>query len=188
MSTVSAENIRNSRPLQALMTWGHVMFCVSTADHYLHRMETLKADYTLEGIMEIDGLILAFSVTYGRLFTTGARGLPQLDPNRVYKDEELRQIHDRIMDLRHKRYAHEEASQGIDFSMIVGFEEGTLVAKPEVGFTIRGDEFPGYRRLMNALQAFTYDRIHRFMAKATEELGVEVVFPSGPPPAHHVQT
>ncbi|MGY2992882.1 hypothetical protein [Mesorhizobium sp. URHB0026] len=186
MVTLTQEGIEGNRHMQALVRFGHVMMCVSNADHYLHRMETLKREVTLENVLEIDGLLLAFSVTYGRLFTEAAGEFPRLDRNAVYKTGELRTTHDRIMEIRNKRYAHEGAGRDIEFSMGVELKDSVLTVKPSIAFAIPGHEFPSYRTLIDVLQTYTYEKLHKIIVKASSALGVRVDFPHGPPPANKV--
>lgn len=188
MTNITEEDLRANRHLQSLTKWGHVMFCVSNADHYLNQMETLRAEFTMDSILEIDGLVLAFAVTYGRLFSDAANGFPKLERNKVYKDPTMRNTHDRIIELRNTRYAHEGGSDDIQFALEVELTEDRLKLKPEIAFLIPGHEFPDYRLLINALQNYTYEKIHGTIEKCSKELSLKVEFPQGPPPAHHLKT
>lgn len=186
MARLTKAGIEGNRHMQALVRFGHVMMCVCNADHYLHRMETLKREVTLDNVLEIDGLLLAFSVTYGRLFTEAAEEFPRLDRNAVYKTGELRATHDRIMEIRNKRYAHEGAGRDIEFSMGVELKDSVLTVKPSIAFAIPGHEFPSYRTLIDVLQTYTYEKLHKTIEKASAALGVRIDFPHGPPPAYKV--
>ncbi|MES0074955.1 hypothetical protein [Mesorhizobium sp. M0058] len=188
MTKVSPEEIKASRHMQALVRWGHVMMCVSNADHYLHKMETLKIARTLDNVLEIDGLLLAFTVTYGRLFTDAAEEFPRLNRNSVYSTEGLRATHDRIMEIRNKRYAHEGDGRDIEFSMEVELRKGILRVKPTIAFGIPGNEFQDFRTLIDVLQAYTYEKIHKVIEKGSQALGVRIEFPHGPPPAHRLKS
>ncbi len=187
MPEVSREALESNRQLQALVKWGHVMLCVSNADHYLNKMETLRIEATMDNVLEIDGLVLIFVVTYARMFTDASNGFPKLDRNVVYRDAALRETHDRIMEMRHTRYAHEGGSEEIEYSLTLELENDTLTVKPEIAIIIPGYEFPKFRTLINELLKYVYEKIHRTVERASRELGIKVHFPKGPPPAHHLK-
>ena len=180
------ERFSNNRHLEAIMKWGHIMLCASNADHYLNKMETLRYKATMDNILEIDGLILVFVVTYARMLTDAANGFPKLERNKVYNDEALRGTHDRIMSLRNTRYAHEGGSEDIDYYMNLSLKGDVLAIKPEIRFGIPGNEFPAFRNLINVLQNYVYEKIHRTIERGSKELGLKIEFPHGPPPAHRL--
>ncbi|PQA73517.1 hypothetical protein [Brucella oryzae] len=182
---INKDELKDNPLIDAMMRWGHIMLCVSNSDHILNKMETLRIEKSMDNIIHIDMLNLSFSITYGRMFSDAGNGFPKLDRNAIYKTERLRSIHDRIIELRNKRYAHQDDNDGIDFHLEVEYYKGVLKLKPQIKMIIFGNEFPAYRELINVLQAYTYEKIHKLTDRLSKQLGVPVEFPHGEPPEHH---
>ncbi|WP_421927188.1 hypothetical protein [Neoaquamicrobium sediminum] len=176
--------VASSGALRRLANWAHLMLCVSNADHYLNRMETLRATGTMENILEIDGQILAFTVTYARAFGQVGDGFARLEAGSVYKSASLLAAHERIIALRHKRYAHSDHNDTMEYAIKYALKGNLLELKPQIAFGISGNEFPAWREVVNSLQAYLHQKVHAMVDKCSAELGVQCVFPTGEPTAH----
>ncbi|TIX41475.1 MAG: hypothetical protein E5V40_10195 [Mesorhizobium sp.] len=143
-----------------------------------HRLSSTKFGATMEWVLENDMLTLAFVTTYARLMDGGngsgvARGaLPA----------ELRPVHDKIIELRNKRYAHNAGHDSITGSLEIGFEDGKfdVGVKFNMGFHVGGAL--EWKPLVEFLDGLMFQRLHAQLEKLKEKTGREWTFPSGPPP------
>ena len=79
-------------------------------------------------------------VTYAKNFVE-AEGFGSLQaPFLSFTDEALQETHDKIMDARHKLYAHRDATAAKDFT----YDDNSPVVPYQVGIELRNDECAGH--------------------------------------------
>ncbi|MBY0560134.1 hypothetical protein [Hyphomicrobium sp.] len=156
----------------------HAFPTMASLRYIQHRLVSTKFEATTEWVLENDMLTLAFVTTYVRLIDGGIgsgvsrRALPA----------ELRPVHDKIIGLRNKRYAHNDAHDSITGSLDIGFEDGKFDIRVNfnMGFHVGGAL--EWEPLVVFLDELMFRRLHAQLDKLREKTGREWIFPSGPPP------
>jgi len=147
---------------------------------YIHyRLASTQFEATTEWALENDMLTLAFVTTYFRLIDGGLGS----GVSRAALPAELRPVHDNIIELRHKRYAHNVGHDSIGGSLSIEFtgEKFDISVNYNMGFHVGGAS--EWKQLVDFLEALMLDRLHIQLAKLKEKTGREWTFPSGPPPS-----
>lgn len=156
----------------------HAFPTMASLRYIHHRLASTKFEATMEWALENDMLTLAFVTTYARLVEGGigsgvSRGaLPAV----------LRPVHDNIISLRNKRYAHNVGHASITGSLEIGFESGKfdISVKFDMGFHVGGSL--EWKPLVEFLDGLMNDRLQIQLGKLTAKTGHEWTFPNGPPP------
>lgn len=156
----------------------HAFPTMASLRYIQHRLVSTKFEPTMEWAHENDMLTLAFVTTYARLIHGGIgsgisrRALPV----------ELRPVHDNIIELRNKRYAHNAGHDSITGSLEIGFEGGNfdISVNFNMGFHVGGAL--EWQPLVEFLDSLMFSRLHTQLEKLKEKTGREWTFPSGPPP------
>lgn len=132
----------------------------------------------MEWVLENDMLILAFVTTYVRLIDGGIGS----GVSRGALPAELRPVHDKIIELRNKRYAHNAGHDSITGSMEIRFEDGRfdIGVNFSMGFHVGGAL--EWQSLVVFLDDLMIRRLHAQLEKLKQKTGREWTFPSGPPP------
>jgi hypothetical protein len=140
-----------------------------------HRLAKTEFEPTMEWALENDMLTLAFVTTYARLVDGGiGTGF-----SRGALPAELRPVHDKIIELRNKRYAHNAGHHSIEGELEIGFAEDKfdVNVKYNMGFHVGGAL--EWRPLVEFLDDMMLTRMHAQLAKLKERTGHEWTFPSG---------
>jgi hypothetical protein len=111
---VEAGYILNPLEFKNIAAWNHILVQIHMASHYL---EMLRKTDDGTGVDETEALYLenayfvAFLTTYAKCFVSAGDRLVKLDAKDVFRDDSSsRQVHERIMELRHSYAAHNGAS------------------------------------------------------------------------------
>lgn len=142
-----------------------------------HRLSSTKFEATMDWALENDMLTLAFVTTYARLIDGGIGS----GVSRSKLPPELRPVHDNIIELRNKRYAHNAGHDSITGNLEIGFERGKfdISVNFNLGFHVGGAL--EWKPLVTFLDGLMFDRLHAQLEKLKEKTGREWIFPSGPP-------
>ncbi|MCP1214365.1 hypothetical protein, partial [Acetobacter okinawensis] len=87
----------------------HAYPTMASLRYIQHRLASTKFEATTEWMLENDMLTLAFVTTYARLVQGGIGS----GVSRKTLPTELRSVHDSIVELRNKRYAHNDKHESI---------------------------------------------------------------------------
>jgi hypothetical protein len=164
--------------LKILNRLAHAFPTMASLRYIQHRLASTKFEATMEWVFENDMLTLAFVTTYVRLIDGGIGS----GVSRSALPAALRPVHDKIIELRNKRYAHNDGHDSITGNLEVGFEHGKFDIS--VSFTM-GTHVGGAREwkpLVEFLDEEMYRRLHAQLERLKEKTGREWTFPSGPPP------
>jgi len=146
--------------------------------YILHRLASSGFEATTEWMLENDMLTLAFVTTYVRLVDGGIGS----GVSRGKLPAELRPVHDNIIRLRNKRYAHSDEHDSIKGRLDIGFDGGSF----DINVEFEMDSYVGGAREWKSLVVFLDElmvsRLHKQLAKLTKKTGFTWSFPSGPPP------
>ncbi|MEM7792794.1 MAG: hypothetical protein AAF546_15415 [Verrucomicrobiota bacterium] len=160
---------------QQLSRWTYLMMQVHWADIFLGFAEgatPLCADSQLQDVLIHHGHLANFISNYSKCFASAGRGRTKLEASDVFGDDEhLREIHERIMHLRNKHIAHNDAS-GLDDVLINVTElEDAFVASHSMGIALPLNEYPYYRKALRTLELYIVDGSERHRESLERSLG-----------------
>lgn len=156
----------------------HAFPTMASLRYIQHRLASTRFEATMEWALENDMLTLAFVTTYARLIDGGIGS----GVSRSALPVELRPVHDKIIELRNKRYAHNVGHDSITGNLEIGFEGGKfdISVNFNMGFHVGGAL--EWEPLVVFLDGLMFRRLHVQLEKLKEKTGREWTFPSGPPP------
>lgn len=146
--------------------------------HVQKRLSAYKFELKMEAFLELEMLTTAFVVTYVRLHQGGSGS----GFSRDSIPEKLRSIHDRVVDLRNKRFAHNDEHDSVSNALEVSFEDNRFELKfgLSLGYHIGGaKEWPD---LVSAVESIYSERIDKLLARMKQKTGHEWALQSGPAP------
>lgn len=151
----------------------------TSLSYIYHRLRTSKFEATIEALMEQETLTTAFIVTYARLFASGdgASGV-----SRRSIPVHLRPVHDQIIQLRNKRYAHNGSHETVSSGIMMDFDGSgfQIQMQMSLGFYVGGRN--EWQELITFIDAHMHERLTNILRRLKEKTGYEWAFPSGPTP------
>ncbi|MDQ8727391.1 hypothetical protein [Bradyrhizobium sp. LHD-71] len=164
--------------LKILNRLAHAFPTMASLRYIQHRLASTKFEPTMEWVLENDMLTLAFVTTYVRLIDGGIGS----GVSRGALPAELCSVHDNIIELRNKRYAHNAGHDSITGNLEIGFEDGKfdIGVNFNMGFHVGGAL--EWEPLVVFLDNLMFSRLHAQLTKLKQKTGREWTFPSGPPP------
>lgn len=164
--------------LTILNRLAHAFPTMASLRYIHHRLVSTRFEATTDWVLENDMLTLAFVTTYVRLIDGGIGS----GVSRGAIPPELRPVHDKIIELRNKRYAHNAGHDSIAGELEIGFEGGKfdINIRFNMGFHVGGAL--EWKPLVEFLDELMFRRLHAQLEKLKEKTGREWSFPSGPPP------
>lgn len=167
------------KDLQGLVKLCKAIPTSASLSYIYHRLRTSKFEPTMEAVMEQEVLTTAFIVTYGRLFASGSgtTGMSRRDI-----PEHLKPIHDEIIELRNKRYAHNASHQTVDSGIEVNLGDDGFRIKPEITFGVYFGGRNEWEDLIKFIDAHMHDRLMKVISRLKEKTGYDWTFPNGPAP------
>ncbi|MBP2537503.1 hypothetical protein [Agrobacterium tumefaciens] len=156
----------------------HAFPTMASLRYIQHRLSSTKFEATMDWALENDMLTLAFVTTYARLIDGGIGS----GVSRSALPPELRPVHDKIIELRNKRYAHNAGHDSITGNLEIGFEGGKfdISVNFNMGFHVGGAL--EWKPLVEFLDELMFRRLYAQLDKLKEKTGRQWTFPSGPPP------
>ena len=134
-------------------------------------------DFTMELIFEIDMMQAALAVEYSRVFAGGSRKV-----GRDKVPEHLRSVHDAIIELRNKRYAHDDNHASVKNSINIQIEGERVTIVPGAELKMCLGAPPEWEELINWLGGYLVEQTEKQLKRLTETTGLEWVQPKGPSP------
>jgi len=156
----------------------HAFPTMASLRYIHHRLASTKFEVTTAWMLEKDMLTLAFVTTYVRLIDGGMGS----GVSRSALPPELRPVHDKIIELRNKRYAHNVGHDSITGSLEIGFENGKFDISSNfiMGMYVAGAR--EWKPLVEFLDGLMHRRLCDQLERLREKTGREWTFPSGPSP------
>jgi hypothetical protein len=108
------------RDIQGLIRLMNAIPTTASLTYIFHRLRTTKFTITSEAWMEQEVLTTAFVVTYGRLFAKG-EGATGLSDSAI--PNHLKPVHDELIELRNRRYAHNASHETVNSGINVNFDD-----------------------------------------------------------------
>ncbi|MDN4982148.1 hypothetical protein QY049_02775 [Bradyrhizobium sp. WYCCWR 13022] len=151
---------------------------VMTLKHVQKRLTGYKFELNMDALLELEMLTTAFVVIYVRLHQGGTGS----GFSRDSIPEKLRGIHDVVLGLRNKRFAHNDAHDSVSDALELFFEDSRFEVKfgISLGYSIGGaKEWPD---LVNSVEAIYSGRIDKLLERLKHKTGYEWALQSGPAP------
>lgn len=142
----------------------HAFPTMASLRYIQHRLSSTKFEPTIDWALENDMLTMAFATTYARLIDGGMGSgvsLKSIPSN-------LRSIHDYIIRLRNKRYAHNDGHESISGSLQIEFENGRfdIGVNFTMGFHVGGAS--EWKSLVEFLEKLMIERLEVQLSKLEE--------------------
>lgn len=146
--------------------------------HAQKRLSEYKFVADMDAIMELDMLTTAFVVAYARLHHGGnGSGF-----SREILPENLRSVHDQIIEVRNKRFAHNDDHHSVSNALGVEFDGNRFFLKFNLtlGYYVGGAT--EWHELVGFLDRYTVERMEKLLARLKQKTGYEWIMPTGPAP------
>jgi hypothetical protein len=154
-------------------------FSALALKHVQKRLAEYKFAADIDAFMDLDILTTAFVVTYVRLHKgeNGGSGF-----SRDALPEELRGSHDQIIELRNKRFAHNDDHHSVSNAMEIEVHNERFQIKfgLTLGYHIGGAT--EWHELVSFLDAMIAEKLYYLLAKLKEKTGRDWVLATGPAP------
>lgn len=151
----------------------------SSLSYIYHRLRTAKFEVTAEAMMEQEMLTSAFIVTYARLFAK-SNGVSSISRNCI--PAHLISVHDDIIKIRNKRYAHNDTHETVRSGITVDFDNNgfQIGAQISLGLYLGGrDE---WEELIAFIDSHMHERLMKILGRLKEKTGHDWTFPARPAP------
>ena len=149
-----------------------------TLKHVQKRLSAYKFEPEMGAFLELELLITAFVVTYVRLHHGGQ----QSGFSRDSLPEKLRSVHDEVIDLRNKRFAHHDEHDSVSSALEIFHEDNRFEVKFGIsfGFYVGGrTEWPD---LVKSVEVLYNERIEKLLERLKQKTGHDWALQEGPPP------
>lgn len=167
------------KDIQGLIRLTNAIPTTSLLSYIYHRLRKSKFEATAKTFMEQEVLTTAFIVTYSRLF---AKGDASSGISRGNLPDHLRTVHDEIIQLRNKRYAHNGTHETVTSGIAVDFDDDgfRVHMQMSLGFYLGGRN--EWEELITFIDALMHERLTKILRRLKEKTGHEWTFPTGPAP------
>lgn len=165
--------------LRRFVKLGSTLQTVASLRYYFHRLRALKFDGTTEGFFEHEMLTTAFVVTYSRLFASRNSGS---GVSRKHIPAHLRDVHDDLIEIRNKRYAHDDDHHSIDTGIQIDFDDEECRVKLEMQLGFYWAAVNECEEVVTFLDASMHERLQKTLRRLKDKTGREWKFPNGPTP------
>lgn len=137
----------------------------------------MQEDLTMELIFEIDMMQSALAIAYARVFVGGSR---KIGRDKVPVD--LRSAHDAIMELRNKRYAHDDNHASVDNFANMQMNGKQVTLAPGSNLLMCLGAPPEWEAPIKWLGEYLVEQSQKQLQRLTDNTGLEWVQPTGPAP------
>ncbi|KND57355.1 hypothetical protein BVER_02736 [Candidatus Burkholderia verschuerenii] len=167
------------KELNGLLRLCSTIQTVASLRYMYDRLRATTFEITTEGALEQDMLTTAFVVTYARLFGKRGGGAG-ISSGEI--PAHLRNVHDALLDVRHKRYAHDGGHDSVETGIRIDFDEAgfELQLQMRFGFYVGGRN--EWQDLLIFLDEHMYERVQKTLRRLKEKTGYDWKFPDGPAP------
>jgi hypothetical protein len=145
--------------------------------HAQKRLSEYKFAADMDAVMELDMLTTAFVIAYARLHQGGnGSGF-----SRDILPESLRSVHDQIIEVRNKRFAHND-HHSVSNALGVEFDGNRFFLKFDLTLGYHVGGATEWHELVGFLDRYTVERMEKLLARLKQKTGYEWVMPTGPAP------
>lgn len=133
-------------------------------------------DLTLDLLFEIDTLHCALVIEYGRIFSSG---MSKVSKSKV--PEGLRDVHDEIMELRNKRYAHDDDHGSFETQLNFSPKGKRVEVLPEYKIGMRLGAPPHWEPLFEWVAKYLKSQFDKQLDRLSKATGYDWYRPEAPP-------
>ncbi|MFM0226127.1 hypothetical protein [Paraburkholderia dipogonis] len=162
--------------LQRFVRLGGTFQALTSLQYNHRRLRALKFEATTETFFEHELLTTAFVVTYSRV-VSGRSGV-----SRTHLPAHLREVHDDLIEIRNKRYAHDDDHKSIRTGMHIDFDETECRIALEINLGFHWGGRNEWEELVTFLDGYMYKRLQKTLGRLKDKTGREWKFPIGPGP------
>lgn len=166
--------------LSQLSRIANVLVTIQSLKHVQKRLNEHGFEASMEHILELDMLTLAFAVTYVRLYQGGAGSGFARDNLPGH----LRGCHDELVDMRNKRFAHNTGHHTIADALQITSDPECTHFEVQLGqsFRVQIGGNPLWAELVAFIDGMFADRMARLLTRISEKTGRRWSLPAGEPP------
>lgn len=132
-----------------------------------------------ENLTMIEGLTTSIIISYGRIFQSG-KGATRIRRSKI--PEDLRKVHDGIMELRNKKYAHHEIHKSVTTKVELAYEDSKIVIVPKLEVYFHFGAPVHWAALFEWLDEYFYNNLAIQVSNLEKKSGIPWVMPHGDPP------
>lgn len=167
----------NPKPFSKLAAWSRIMLQLVASQHSLESLENFEQKMMdLGNSLDQLALLHSFILQYGKCFTSVGSGLVKLDAKKVFVGmDQLRATHERIINLRHNTFAHNDVGDLLQSDILVREEDSQIFVKHTFTMAIPRDEFPRWGGLLEHVQQYATDRLNKHLDTLQGELGKPIM-------------
>lgn len=132
-----------------------------------------------EDIMQMDAFTTSIVIAYGRLF---GKGTGTISLNKSIAPEDLKQIHENIINLRHGRYAHHGEHKTIKKNINVKYTNSSFVVTQSIEYIICLGAPKEWEALFRWIDEYMHQTLQKQLDFLTKKTGIKWEVPSGPTP------
>jgi hypothetical protein len=167
-----------NKELQQLSRISNSFTSLVALKHAQKRLSEYKFAADMDAIMELDMLTTAFVVAYARLYQGGnGTGFA-----RDVLPEHLRGVHDQIIEIRNKRFAHNDDHHSVTNDLGVEFDGSRFFLKFNLTLGYHVGGATEWHELTAFLDRYTVERMEKVLARLKQKTGYEWIMPTGPAP------
>ncbi|MGJ1417536.1 MULTISPECIES: hypothetical protein [Sphingobacterium] len=152
------------------------MYALSSIRYWYSRLDSFndKSNYQ-ESLLMLEGLTTSIVISYGRIFQSG-NGATTL--SRSIIPAELRKVHDYILLLRNKKYAHHEKHNSIEAKIELKYVDSTISVDANIQMVFCWGAPREWKPLFKWLDEYFYTNIHKQLDRLTNMTGVRWDIPN----------
>lgn len=151
----------------------------ASLSYIYHQLRAARFEVTTKAYLEQDVLTTAFVVTYGRLFAKGS-GTSGFSPTNIPKH--LRFVHDEIIELRNKRYAHNGLHDSVSSALSLSFDGAVVRIQSRIALGSYVGGRGEWAELIAFIDAEMHERLMAVLRRLRERTGYDWKFPTGEKP------
>lgn len=172
-TTYAADIARIQRMANNTVTINEVEFAYFRLMHM--PPTSITREYMLDVMIMTTGLVTA----YGRLFTS-ATGTTVLDPKIL--PEDLRKVHEEIMELRHQRYAHHGGHPSVETDIELMQDQDGITLNQHLTIGMWMGAARHWQPLIIWLRTHMYEKLEKELAYLSKKSGATWKMYEGPAP------
>ncbi|WP_323775975.1 hypothetical protein [Leisingera sp.] len=161
-----------SKELDQLERYANIGLAIAEMRFIVDRLDAMgpwpAGEIGIEVVNEITVLQTALSVVYGRLFVNG---VIKLDHNDI--PPELRSYHDKIIALRHERFAHHGGHESVEIGLEFEFDGAVLTVFQRANMKFVMGKLEGIDDLLSWLSAHMRERSAKVLMRMSDKSGVD---------------
>lgn len=158
-----------------LNAWNYIMMQLKNAELSLGYSSKYANDTNIDRMEQVlvgQSFFVAAIVAYGKCFNSSGNGRISLDKKKVFKDEdELKVIHDRLIDIRNGFAAHSDTNDLDIANTAVNEKDDVILIRHLYTVATPFREYPDFLRVIRHSQKFVVESINKYRKRLEADLG-----------------